>query len=472
MLRRLSVLLVLLLLGNIRLAAAHDVLQGDQCTIAAGEQIVGDVFAFCRNLTVSGEIDGSLFGVASSIVIDGKVAGSVYLAGGQMDVKGSIGDNLHFAGGVLNLESSAQLDNNLVALSFATQTANPIPGSVTAVGYQLLLGGQVEREVSFWGSALTVDSTVTGDVTANVGDPASTGVTQLRTLLNFLPVDLNLINPGLRVTKKGMIAGQLRYSGPAEGEIAPELPHPPEFTPVTGQIDFTIQPQQNFSDRLHDYVAQVVREFISLLLIGGVGLLVIPRTLQAPIHSLRMRPLPSLGIGLVTFIISFPIVVVLILLSLALVFLLFVLQLGDLSVIGGVFVMLFSLGGMGLFYFMAIFVSRVIVAIAVGRLVVRLLLGDRRERYMTFISLLIGALLLALLSALPLVGWLVVALAAFFGLGAILTLVQSQLDRARAARATPNHPQAARQLPPPSIDDTPQLGPGQDNLPEGFRWWK
>ena len=44
----------------------------------------------------------------------------------------------------------------------------------------------VGREVSFWGSALTINNLVGGDVTATVGDPTSTGVTELRTLFDFL----------------------------------------------------------------------------------------------------------------------------------------------------------------------------------------------------------------------------------------------------------------------------------------------
>jgi hypothetical protein len=36
----------------------------------------------------------------------------------------------------------------------------------------------------------------------------------------------------------------------------------------------------------------------------------------------------------------------------------------------------------------------------------------------------------------------------------------------------PLHPEDARQLPPPIIEDKPSLGPGMDNLPEGFHWWK
>ena len=269
-----------------------------------------------------------------------------------------------------------------------------------------------------------------------------------------------------------MIDGTLRYSGPVAGEIIVNLPNPPEFTPVIAQTDFNLSTQVSFLDRLRDYAAQAVREFVSLALVGVVGLLLTPRTLQAPIYSLRVRPLPSLGVGLLTFIISFPIFLIVILFSIALILLLSLFQLGDLALIGGIIVNILNLGGAGLFYFTAIFISRVIVCIGIGRLLVRLLLGERRERYMTYVSLLIGVLLLALAASLPYVGWLINALAAFFGLGAILVLIQRQLDAARATTPPePTFPEEARQLPPPVIEDMPH-DPGTENLPHGFNWWR
>ncbi len=481
MLRRLFIVLALLVvMGNFRAASAgalaRDVLQGDQCVITADEHLEGNVFVLCRTLVVSGVVDGDLFGAASDIQIDGTVLGSLYLVGAQLNVSGEIGGDIHFAGGVVDVHPSAQLSDprgDLISLSLNTVIENAhIPGSVTTIGYQLLIDGTVGREVSFWGSALTIDSVVGGDVTATVGDPASTGVAELRTLFDFLPVDITLINPGLRIGADGMIDGTLRYSGPVAGDIAASLPNPPEFTPVTAQTDFNLSAQVSFLDRLREYAAQAVREFVSLALIGAVGLLLTPRTLQAPIYSLRVRPLPSLGVGLLTFIISFPIFLMVILLSVALMLLLSLFQLNDLAVIGGIIVNILNVGGAGLFYFTAIFVSRVIVCIALGRLTVRLLLGDRPERYMTYVSLLIGVVLIALAASLPYVGWLVNALAAFFGLGAILMLIQRQLDAARATiPPEPTFPEEARQLPPPLVEDTPR-DPGMENLPDGFHWWR
>lgn len=477
MLRRLVIgFLLLLLLGNIQIAFAHDVFQGDQCAITADQHLTGNVFVLCRALTISGTIDGDLFGGGSTILIDGTVNGSLYLVGGQLDISGTVGKDIHFAGGAITLMPEARLlddQSDLLTLSLSTEIEDArIPGSLTSASYQLVINAPVEREVSFWGSALSINDTVNGNVTATVGDPASTGVTELRTLFGFLPFGVELINPGLRVSENGMINGQLRYSGPAEGEFAVTLPRPPEYTPFTTQADL-ISPEKSFAESLRDYLAQAIREVVSLALIGVVGLLVIPRTLQAPIYSLRVRPLPSLGVGLLTFMISFPLFFVVVpLLGAVLVLLLLLLGLGDLALIAGAIVLVLDLGGAGVFYFVAIFISRVVVCIALGRFFVRLVLGDRPERIMTFVSLLTGVVVLALITSLPYIGFVVNALAAFFGLGAMLMLIQREIDLAREAVVTPEpiHPELARQLPPPVIDDKP-LGPGMDNLPEGFHWW-
>ena len=479
MLRRLlPVLALLVMLGSVQVAFAHDVLQGDQCTIAANERIEGTVFALCRHLTVSGEIDGNLFAAASTIVIDGAVNNSVYIVGGQLDISGRIGQDVHFAGGALNILPPAGFGSeysDLITANLSTQVDNGgIPGSITSVGYQLVLNGAVDGEVSFWGSALVINNTVGGDVTATVGDPSSTGVTELRTLFNFLPYEVELIPPGLTINEGGMVNGQLSYSGPSEGTIEVTLPHPPEYTETSSQNNL-LPPEMSFIESLLAYMTQAIREFISLLFIGVIGLLLFSSPLQAPIYNLRVRPLPSLGVGLLVFVISFPAFFIVVpLFGLLLVLVLAVLQLNDLAVIAALIIILLDLGGAGLFYFMAIFVSRVIVCIALGRFVVRMILGNRPERWMTYVSLLVGVISLALLSSLPYIGLLINALAAFFGLGAIILFLLQELEEARQRSSVPPESlnlEEARQLPPPAIEDK-MLGPGMDNLPEGFQWWK
>jgi hypothetical protein len=143
--------------------------------------------------------------------------------------------------------------------------------------------------------------------------------------------------------------------------------------------------------------------------------------------------------------------------------------------------------GMGVFYFVAIFVARIVIALSIGSF---LWSAARRpddgSLRTTIFKLAVGVIGLALLSAIPVVGWVFNAAALFFGLGTIFNAVS---ERFRRLRDTPPPPPAARPLvatppapaplprpritvepvphaPPPALN-APK-GPGMDNLPDGF----
>ena len=472
MLRRLFALTVILLLGSVGVVSARQILQADRCTIAPSQTIVGNLFVTCRWLEVEGTVTGDLIGVAANATIDGTVEGSVYLAGGQLDIFGTISGDVHFAGAVLNLQSGAVLNSSdLFSLTLSTHSNTPLPGSVVAAGYQLNLNADVGREVSFWGSALTIGGHVSGDVDANVGDPQSAGVAELRTLLT--PAGLELTNPGLTVNEDAMIDGQLTYSGPAEGDIFVELPFAPIYEPVVTQADLaSLTEGDNLLQSLSGYAIEVLREFITVGLIGLLALLLFSRPLQAPIPTLRMRPLPSLGVGLLTFILSFPIFFMIILLSIVLVLILSLLRLPELTLISALTAAVVDFSAMGFFYFTAFLISRVIVALALGRFLMRRLVGNDTDNRSLILSLLLGVAILALFASLPFVGWLVSAIAAFLGLGAILTLLQEALEKARVAAqpTVATDSIQARTVPPPNMEDELHE-PGTENLPDGFKWW-
>jgi cytoskeletal protein CcmA (bactofilin family) len=481
----LAALVLLVVFGR---GAARDVRQGDQCIIGANETIQGDVFVLCRTLVVNGTIGGNLFGAATKSELNGEVFGDVYLLSGQLDVNGQIGGSLHFSGGVLRLQTTAAFtgaNSHLVSASLSTTLSNGvnIPDSVTAVGYQLILDGDVGREVNFWGSALLLGGDVGGDLTATVGDPQSTGISQLQTLLIPFSWDVQLIQPGLVVSENATIEGSLRYSGPVEGAINGTVEGASSFIQVNTQPDLTqiIAEEQGAQRGLSIYLSQFSREFINLAIVGVIGLLLMPRPLQQPIRNIYYRPLPSIGVGLLTFIVAFPATFIALMLILILVGILLLVQLDGLLLglmAGGAIGLLIGLSL--LFFFVAIFISRVIVCLWLGRALVRGFLGDDGSMRLTFISLLVGVVLLALLSPLPVIGWVVNALALFLGLGAIVITLQGQL---RVYRDVPplvtHHPgmpilpprDSARNVPPPILDDR-VYAPGMDNLPEGFTFWE
>jgi hypothetical protein len=467
----------ILLVGGRDTTSAREIRQGDQCLIGANDTVQGDLFVLCRTLNIQGHVRGSVVGAAADAEISGTVDGDVYFAAGQLDASGIFGGNLHFAGSVLRVLPGATFNGpkaHIITLSLSTTLAEgvTIPDSIIAGGYQLVLNGVTGGEVNFWGSALKLNGNVGGDVNATVGDPESRGISQLQTFLKPFNWDLNLIDPGLIVTEGSTLAADLRYTGPVRGTIKGRVNGATDFTQIITQPDLTqfISEQES----VERYLALVGQQFIVLAIIGLIGLIFVPRLLQAPVRHAQARPLPSLSFGLLAFIISFPIALIVLLFIVILIIVSLLLHLDGLVValLGVALVGTWS-GGVSIFYFTAIFISRVLLGVILGRGLVVMARRNVLDLRMSVISLLIGTLALSVLMSLPAVGLIFSALAAFLGLGAILIAVQTQFSAYRDSLVNlpPRMPRFTRSLPPPTLDDEPKP-PGMENLPEGFTWWK
>ncbi|HEX2621254.1 MAG TPA: hypothetical protein VHL11_13935, partial [Phototrophicaceae bacterium] len=229
---------------------------------------------------------------------------------------------------------------------------------------------------------------------------------------------------------------------------------------------------QDAATAFSQYLNQAFREFTTLGLIGLVALILIPQVIQRPIRTLRRQPLTSLGVGLLTFILSFPVVLIILFLSLILILLLGLLRLDGVIVAGGIILGIVNIGGTSLFYFVAIFISRMIMAIALGRFLLHRSMPLNTPRAW-FFSLGVGVLSLALVASLPGIGWVINAFAVFLGLGAILTVAQAELRSLRdysvstsAVYYTPDESTTIT-MPPPMLEERVKE-PGMENLPEGF----
>lgn len=485
--RRFAVSVVLalgfLLLGGTGIVGAREIRQGDQCVILPNEVIDGDLFALCRMLDVQGQVNGNIFALATDAEVSGTVSGDVYVAAGQLLVSGTLGDDLHFAGAILHLTSGNVFSSDnahLVSISLSTtmDSSVTLPGGITGIGYQLVLNGPVGSGISFWGSSLRITDHVAGDVDATVGDPNSAGISQLQTFLVPFSWDVELFEPGLTLSANGVIDGDLRYSGSAEGDLAGQVTGETVYTPVVVQPDLSQIISNQDQSGIGVYVSAVLREFFVLSLIGVIGLLLVPRTLQQPIRNINSRPLPSLGVGLLTFVISFPITLMIFLFILLAIFLLLALQFDGLVIglLSGTLIGAWA-GGTSVFYFVTIFISRVLVCLVLGRGIVRAVIGDDGSMRVTYISLLTGAALMGVLAMIPSFGLFFSAFAAFLGLGAVLMLIQTQLrsyrDRSPGVPSRvvfTRRSEPGRPMPPPMLDDG-NIPLGMDNLPAGFEWW-
>jgi cytoskeletal protein CcmA (bactofilin family) len=470
---RYLILLVLLLLTG---GVVAEVLQQDNCFIASDEVIDGNLYVLCRSLVIDGQVNGNLIGAAFTARINGTVQKNIYLLGGEAEMAGALGRDLHFAGLSLDVKPETRFENGDIfslALSAIVQPETSLPGGIVSIGYQLIVNGVVQQEINFWGSALQIEGVVEGDVEASVGNAESQeAASQLETLLLPLQFEVDFINPGLVLTESGKIDGLLTYRGAAPGRLDGRLSQNAQYIPeITNDRLIDLVEQNDGLTAFGFYLSQVVREFTTLGLVGLMGLVVIPEIVKRPIRTVRRQPLTSLGVGLLTFILSFPVVLIIFFLSLIVILILALLRLDGVLAASGILLGIVNIGGTSLFYFIAIFVSRMIMAVALGRLVVSQFIPINTAKSW-FISLGVGVALLAFIASLPVVGWVFNALALFLGLGAMLTVIQGELramrdDVLNAAPVYYSDSPMMVTMPPPMLEERAS-SPGLENLPEGF----
>lgn len=494
-------LISLLLVGT---SLARELIDGNECRVEPDEIVSGSLFALCEQLVIEGEVQGNVLGGALSTTITGNVTGSVYLVSFDMDVSGTIQRDLHFAGANLNIalpETALEDDNlgeeeqpyqsplngNLLTASLSTTLGDhvTVPGNITQLGYQLIIDGDVEDEINFWGSSLVIDGKINDSVYATVGNPESDAA-QLEALLLLLPEPITfnntLVNPGLTITENGRVDGTLTYTGPARAQITGEVEGRIDYTEIIplSQLPATVEPGV-----LSTYFDGVFREFTTLVVVGIIGLVFVPRFLMTPILHLRTRPISSLTVGMLSFILSFPIFLIVIFLSLVILLIISLFGLDGVLIVATVVLATVNFTGMSLFYLLAIMVARVIVALALGRFIIRLTLGSNQGVRMQYICMGVGTLLVALLASIPGLGWIFNAVTLFLGLGAVLTVLIEYMGQVRdssfAGEWSIAPPISRVQSPlkqqleqskqtalpiPPLPEEPPPLG--MSNLPAGF----
>lgn len=298
-------LAALLVLTFITPARAFDGRGGDRVVIGSDEvvnddlyvgsevfvldgTVNGDVIAFGQTVTINGTVDGDLIAAAQTVVVNGEVTGSIRMAGSVLFVgeEASIGGDIVSAGYSLEVRQGSGIGQDLV---FA--------------GAQILLGGDVVRNVQVGTAAFELRGSVGGDVNADVGD-ADQGQVGPPPMM-FMPrstVQVPNVSPGLTVDPSAKIEGSLEYTqakdltipaGVVGGDVTRTAPRSSSGT--AGGEETTAQ-------KVGKWALGFVRNSITLILIGLLLLWLFPSFVRGLSTHLQAKPLPSLGWGVVTWV--------------------------------------------------------------------------------------------------------------------------------------------------------------------------
>jgi cytoskeletal protein CcmA (bactofilin family) len=310
-------------------------------------------------------VRGDLIASGGTVRIEGRVDGDLVASGGQVTVAGTITGDLLAAAGSTTISGTVDGDAR-VATGQATIQRQARVGEDLLVGAgqaTIDRGARIGGDLIFGAGRMTMDGTVAGSVLGSTGN----------------------------YTTGGSVAG-------------------------TEQVNVG-QPQERAEPTLADRLLDGLRRYVSLLVVGGLLLWLLPRLIRGAAETVRGRPLLSLGVGVLGFLGAVVALVLLVLVTVLVAVVLGLLGLGSLTgvtVFGGILV---AAVVVFLLVLALVFAAPATVGLALGRLLVR---GDGRSLLGWLGALALGVLVVVLVAAIPVVGGWLEALLVLLGLGALL----------------------------------------------------
>jgi cytoskeletal protein CcmA (bactofilin family) len=321
------------------------------------------------------------------------------------------------------------VQGDLVASGGTVRIDGRVDGDLVASGGQVIVAGTVTGDVLAAAGSTTISGQVGGDLRAasgqariqgRVGEDALLGVGQA-SVASGAQIGGDLI----------FAAGRVQMDGAVAGSVLGSTGNYTEGGSVAGSQRVNLgQPEEAQAPTLADRTLDALRRYVSILVIGVLGLWLLSGMFRGAAEAARGRPLLSLGVGVLGFVGVIVALVLVILVTVLVAVVLGLLGLGTLAgmtVYGGILVAAIIVFA---FVLAVAFAAQATVGLALGRLLLR---GEGGSFLGGLGALALGVLVVVLVAAIPVAGGFLEALLVLLGLGALLLLARP--GRRRLAEA-------------------------------------
>lgn len=434
-----GLLVVALCVGSVGTAQA--VVIDRDGTLPAGEVVDDDLVLTANTVLVEGTVNGTLIAAGQSITINGTIKsdailaaenvligekalieGNIFTAGGDVVVRGKVLGSLFGASSTLTLAEGSSLGRNLYYAGYQVEAkaGSTVTRDINAAGYQFVLGGSC-RHLNLAGGAMELNGKVSGNAVLYLGqmDDSARDYRPWFSGMRLPPA----LPVGLRISEGAVISGKLTYTSSVDQSAGFNV------TPVGGTVFQTPVPSMQRENHpsvvswrasnfgVAFWLWDLLRNLVTILILGALVFWLAPRLFERALEQVKAHSLGSIGIGFVALAVSFA-AIPLAALVIVLVGLLFgVTTLFDLSAIS------VSVGFAGLslacvvFYTALLWTGKLLLAFIIGQWVFSKVLPNAAAgRLWPFVM---GAVIFALLAAIPYVGFLFSFVVALAGLGAL-----------------------------------------------------
>jgi|GEM_PF-2328398 cytoskeletal protein CcmA (bactofilin family) len=352
----------------------------DSVTVGSDEVIQDDLFVAGNNLQIDGVVEGDVYIAGQQIIVNGQINGDLIAAGSTITVNGDIGGSIRATGQNLNISDAE------------------IGGGISFFGASLSLSSDssVGKGLVFFGESVTVNGVVKHGIT---------GFSSHVSLSGTIGTNSRVSAETIRIHNDAVIAGDFEYRSNQDLVLA-------DKASVAGEIVRTGDLEQFTIDWRAGQFAFTLWSYVAALLVGAVLLLVARRPLKDAANVIRTRPFQSLGLGLLSMILVFPLGLLLLA-----------------TIIGAPLAIL-----LWLTFGVALYLSKFLVGIALGWVIMSRF-TDKKTPPRLFISLFVGLSAIYVLNIISIITVLTSLMVGSLGLGAVVQRAYSGIRSQYATSA-------------------------------------
>ncbi len=145
-------------------ASAAMVRTGETYSLNVNESVGENLYVGSSDINISGNVHGDLTAAGGNITVTGENSRDVMLAGGSVKMLGPVSDDLRILGGDLTLGKNVGGDLMAIGGKIHLLPEAYVSGEFLAVGGDIILDGTVARDFAAVGGKITINGTVLGNV--------------------------------------------------------------------------------------------------------------------------------------------------------------------------------------------------------------------------------------------------------------------------------------------------------------------
>lgn len=361
-------------------AQAFSVKTGDSVYIAEGEVVEGSLYAVGANITVDGTVRGDVICAGQTINIKGKVDGDVICGGQAVNITGQVDGNVRVVGNSVNLGGSTARNVNAFGASIVLDKNAEVGWSMLITGATAEIRGKIGSDLYGACSKTTIAGEIGKDVRIRLND---------RIRAEKKGVSTKEKGEMLTISEGAKIGGNVTYTGNNVAVIS-------DKASVAGEVKHNLPKlvkEENF--KFTGWVWGRLYSIFAALVVGLVLISLWRKQIVELVDNMFKKVGASIGWGAVVTIMT-PIVVILLLFT--------IIGIPLAMILAGVWCIALSIG-------------KILVGIMIGRAFLDKFWKNKKDSLIW--AMIIGVVLCWMIFSVPIFGWLLSLVAAWWGMGGI-----------------------------------------------------